>query len=52
MHLAEESLEEKQLLIKHTKAKGMYADGALNPLEGEEFNKYRRVEQGISHTTG
>jgi hypothetical protein len=52
MHLAKESLEKKQLLIKHTKAEGIYADGASKPLEGDEFNNYRRVVQGIHHTTG
>ncbi len=52
MHLAKESLEKKQFLIKHTKAEGMYADGASKPLEGEEFSKYRRIVQGTHHITG
>ncbi len=51
MHLTKESLEKKQLLIKHTKAEGMIADGASKPLEGKELNTYRRVVQGISSTT-
>jgi hypothetical protein len=52
MHLAKEQLEKKRLLIQHVKAEGMVADGATKPLEGEDYQTFCRVVQGISSTTG
>ncbi len=52
MHLAKEQLEKKRLMIQHVKAEGMVADGASKPLEGEDYQNYHRVVQGISSTTG
>ncbi len=52
MHLAKEQLEEKRLKIQHVKAEGMVADGASKPLEGEDYQQFRRVVQGMNYTTG
>jgi hypothetical protein len=52
MHLVKEQLEKKCMVIQHTRAEGMVADGASKPLEGEDYINYCRVVQGISHTTG
>ncbi len=51
MHLAQEQLEEKRLKIQHVKAEGMVADGASKPLEGEDYQQFRRVVQGMNYTT-
>ncbi len=52
MYLAKEQLEKKRLVIQHVKAEGMVADGSSKPLEGEDYQQFRRVVQGISSTTG
>jgi hypothetical protein len=52
MHLAKEQLKKKHLVIQHVKAEGMVADGASKPSEGEDYQNFCRVVQGISSTTG
>jgi hypothetical protein len=37
IHLAKEQIKKKRLVIKHTKAEEMVADGASKPLKGEDF---------------